>query len=378
MSQDIALYIHIPFCRRKCSYCSFVSYENREADIPAYLHALASEMAGRSDGERVPCIYFGGGTPSLLSPSQIGDILAAIRRLYRVAEEAEISMEANPGTVGPEYLSAVRGAGINRLSLGVQSLDDAGLALLGRIHTGDEAREAVRLARQAGFNNLNIDLIYGLPGQGLPDWRRTLEAAAALGPEHLSLYGLSLEPETPLWRAVQAKKISAIDPDVSADQYELAGELLAAHGYRHYEISNWARPGYECRHNLTYWQNRPYLGAGVAAHSFIGGHRLANTGDLDKYLAAFPDNPAAARDLDEEISPQLQLAETVILGLRLSEGIDLDGILGRFGVDLLEYYRQPVAEMEQAGLLECTGRWLRLTQRGRLLSNEVFWRFLPS
>ncbi len=377
MPQDIALYIHVPFCRHKCNYCSFVSYEHREADIPAYLRALAAELTRHANGVWVQSIYFGGGTPSLLSPTQIGDIITDIRQLYSVAATAEITMEANPGTVSLEYLSTIRGVGINRLSLGIQSLNDAELALMGRSHTGDEAREAVRMVRHAGLANLNLDLIYGLPGQSLTDWRRTLEAASALEAEHLSVYGLSLEPETPLWQAVQKKEIPAIDPDMSADQYELTEEMLAAHGYQHYEISNWARPGYKCRHNLTYWQNQPYLGVGVAAHSFIKGHRLANTGNLDKYLAAFSDNPAAARDTDEEISPQLQLAETIILGLRLCDGLSLDGILIRFGVDLLEYYQQPVTEMVKVDLLECTNRQLRLTRRGRLLSNEVFWRFLP-
>ncbi|MFC1870837.1 radical SAM family heme chaperone HemW [Chloroflexota bacterium] len=354
-----------------------MSYEHREADIPAYFHALAAELTRQANEERVRTIYFGGGTPSLLSPAQIRDILAVIWRLYPVAETAEITIEANPGTVSLEYLSAIRGAGINRLSLGIQSLNDAELALMGRIHNGDEAREAVRLTRQAGLVNLNLDLIYGLPGQGLPDWQNTLDMVLEMGPEHLSLYGLSLEPQTPLWQAIQEKQIPAIDPDLSADQYELAEEVMATYGYRHYEISNWARPGYECRHNLTYWQNSPYLGVGVAAHSFIKGHRLANTGNLDKYLTAFPDNPAAARDTDKEISQQLQMAETVILGLRLCDGLSLDGMLSRFGVNLLEYYRQPVAEMVKAGLLERPGRQLRLTRRGRLLSNEVFWRFLP-
>lgn len=375
--QDIALYIHVPFCRHKCNYCSFVSYEHREADIPAYLHALAAELRLHANREQLQSIYFGGGTPSLLSPVQIGDILINIQRMYPVKETAEITIEANPGTVSMEYLSAIRGVGINRLSLGIQSFNDTELVLMGRSHTGGEAWEAVRLARQAGLDNLNLDLIYGLPGQSLPDWQHTLDAAVQVGAEHLSAYGLSLEPETPLWRAIQEKQLPAIDPDLSADQYELTEEVLATQGYEHYEISNWARPGCECRHNLTYWRNQPYLGMGVAAHSFIKGHRLANTDNLDKYIAAFPDDPAAARAMDEEISPQLELAETAIMGLRLCDGINLDGIHIRFGVDLLEYYQQPVAEMVKAGLLERIGRQLRLTQRGRLLSNEVFWRLLP-
>jgi oxygen-independent coproporphyrinogen III oxidase len=377
VSQDIALYIHVPFCRHKCNYCSFVSYEHREADIPAYLRALSAELHRYANGERLQSIYLGGGTPSLLSPVQIVDILTDIRRLYSVKEMAEITIEANPGTVSPEYLSAIRETGINRLSLGIQSLNDAELALMGRIHTADEAREAVRLARLAGFANLNLDLIYGLPGQSLLDWRHTLNAVASARAEHLSIYGLSLEPETPLWQAIQKKQLPAIDPDLSADQYELTEDLLATYGYKHYEISNWAKPGYECRHNLTYWQHQPYLGAGVAAHSFINGHRLANTGNLDKYLAAFPDNPLAARDTDEEIGPELQLAEAAIMGLRLCDGLNLDSMLTRFGVELLEYYQQPVAEMVEADLMDHTGRQLQLTRRGRLLSNEVFWRLLP-
>ena len=377
MSQDIALYIHVPFCRHKCNYCSFVSYEHCEADIPAYLRALAAELSLNANGEHLQSIYFGGGTPSLLSPVQIGEILTNIQRLYPVKETAEITIEANPGTVSLEYLSAIRGGGINRLSLGIQSFNDVELELMGRIHDSDEARESVSLARQAGFDNLNLDFIYGLPNQSLMDWRHTLDEATAAGVEHLSLYGLSLEQETPLWQAIQEKQIPAINPDLSADQYELAEEVLATQGYEHYEISNWARPGYECRHNLTYWQNQPYLGMGVAAHSFIKGHRLANTDNLDKYLVAFPDNPEEARAMDEEIGPQLELAETAIMGLRLCDGLNLDAIHIRFGVDLLEYYQQPVAEMVNAGLLEHTGQQLRLTQRGRLLSNEVFWRLLP-
>ena len=354
-----------------------MSYEHREADIPAYLDALSSELSLRAAGERLQSIYLGGGTPSLLSPFQIECLLTDIRRLFSVEETAEITIEANPGTVSLESLSEIRRVGINRLSLGIQSLNNAELSLMGRIHTADEAREAARLARRAGFTNLNLDLIYGLPDQSLQDWQNTLDSVASAGAEHLSIYGLSLEPETPLWQAIQQKQLPAIDPDLSADQYELAEDMLETYGYKHYEISNWARPGYECRHNLAYWQNEPYLGAGVAAHSFIAGHRLANTGNLDKYLAAFPYNPAAAREMDEEIRPQLHLAEATITGLRLCDGLSLDRILLHFGVDLLEYYRQPVEEMVEAGLLEYNDRTLWLTRQGRLLSNEVFWRLLP-
>ena len=377
MTRDIALYIHLPFCRRKCRYCSFVSYENRDADIPDYMNALKKEMAGYSGGERVGSIYFGGGTPSLLTTRQVGDVMTAIHSLFTVSETVEISLEANPGTVDLAYLTDIRKLGITRLSLGVQSLRDSELALLGRIHSAAEAKEALQQARKSGFDNINLDLIYGLPGQSLSDWRGTLNVALAMAPEHLSLYALSLEAGTPLWQAIEDKHLPGIDPDLAADQYEVAEDVLATHGYQHYEISNWAKPGRECRHNLVYWRNLPYLGIGVAAHSCLDGHRLANTRNLDDYLSAFSRGVLLEKEMDEKIGPELQIAETVILGLRLSSGISMDGLSSRCGVDLQSHYRQPVGEMTDLGLLEYSGGNLRLTRRGRLLSNEVFWRFLP-
>ena len=374
---DIGLYVHIPFCRHKCNYCSFASYQSRETDIAVYLCALKAELAQRVDGRPMRSIYFGGGTPSLLSPEQLEDILAAIASLTAVDKAAEITIEANPGTLDAAYLTAVRGLGVNRLSLGAQSMNNRELDLLGRIHKAAEVQEAVHCARSAGFENLNLDLIYGLPRQGLADWQRTLDEAIAMMPEHLSLYALTLEVETPMWRAIKEKSLPDIDPDLSADQYEMAEDLLAAHGYRHYEISNWAEEGRECRHNMVYWQNRPYLGVGVAAHSWLDGHRMANTGNLDEYLAAFAGKRPLLPDMDEVIGLDLELAETVILGLRLEAGVDINSLKNRFGIDVLSYYSQPIREMVDSGLMKHTGEYIRLTRRGRLLSNEVFWRILP-
>lgn len=316
-------------------------------------------------GERVDSIYFGGGTPSLLSPAQIGEVLDAVRSRFSVSPAAEISIEANPGTIDESYLYGIRQIGVNRLSLGVQSLRDDELKLLGRIHTAAQAEEALSLARKSGFDNVNLDFIYGLPGQSLEDWRETLDKVMTLAPEHLSLYALTLEPGTPMWRDVEDGRLPAIDPDLAADQYELAEDMLAAGGYRHYEISNWAKPGRECRHNLAYWRNEPYLGIGVAAHSCLDGHRFANTPSLDGYLsAALP-----PRELDEKIGPDLRQAESVILGLRLDTGVAVAGFKDR--------YRRTVVEMTDLGLMEYSGDNIKLTRRGRLLSNEVFWRFLP-
>jgi oxygen-independent coproporphyrinogen-3 oxidase len=294
-----------------------------------------------------------------------------------VNEAAEITIEANPGTLDTAYLAAVRGLGVNRLSLGAQSMNNRELDLLGRIHKAAEVQEAVHCARSAGFENLNLDLIYGLPGQGLSGWQRTLDEAIAMKPEHLSLYALTLDAETPMWRAIKEMSLPDIDPDLSADQYEMAEDLLAAHGYRHYEISNWAEEGRECRHNMVYWQNRPYLGVGVAAHSWLDGHRMANTGNLDEYLAAFAGKRPLLPDMDEVIGLDLELAETVILGLRLEAGVDINSLKNRFGIDVLSYYSQPIREMVDSGLMKHTGEYIRLTRRGRLLSNEVFWRILP-
>ncbi|MFC1953422.1 radical SAM family heme chaperone HemW [Chloroflexota bacterium] len=375
--RNIALYVHVPFCRHKCPYCSFVSYDSREADIPLYVDALKNELIRRADGEYIRSIYFGGGTPSLLSVRYVGDLISTISSLFSLDKGVEITIEANPGTINRAYLAAIRELGVNRLSLGVQSLNDRELVLLGRIHTIAEARDSIQHARSAGFDNLSLDLIHGLPGQTLSNWQRTLEEAIMMRPEHLSLYSLALEVETPMGRALSEGSMTELDPDISADQYELAEDLLAAHGYTHYEISNWALPGSECRHNLTYWRNLPYLGVGVAAHSCLDGHRLANTKNLDKYLEDFSGKSALVPEMDEEISPELELAETVILGLRLGEGINPDDIHRRFGIDTVVHYRQQVEEMVQAGLLERADGYIRLTRRGRLLSNEVFWRFLP-
>jgi oxygen-independent coproporphyrinogen-3 oxidase len=374
VNRDIALYIHVPFCRRKCRYCSFVSFAGREVSIPAYVSALKTELYRCSRQETVTSIYIGGGTPSLLDVKQIADILNSVSSFFTLSKGAEISIEANPGTVDQSYLSGLRSLGVNRLSLGVQSFDDAELTLLGRIHTSAEAVAAVRAGRRAGFDNLNLDLIYGLPGQGIAAWRRDIEAAVSLAPEHLSLYALTLEEDVPMLRDIAAGRLPASDPDTAADQYELAEDFLAAHGYRHYEISNWSLPGRQCLHNLVYWQNRPYLGVGVAAHSCLDGHRSANTASLERYLDG---GLSDIKELDEEIGPELELAESVILGLRLSDGIRVDDVSRRFGKNILTFYRPRIQEMEDCGLLELAGDNLRLTNRGRLLSNEVFWRFLP-
>ncbi len=377
MSDVAALYIHIPFCKRKCKYCSFISFDSRVNDIPAYIGALKKELELRSGNFNIQTVYFGGGTPSLLTTEQLVDVLSAIDRYYRIADDSEITIEANPGTIDYKYLSDIKMAGINRLSIGIQSFNDKELSMLGRIHSSKEAVNAIKDARASGFDNLNIDLIYGLPGQTAADWKDNLLKTIEINPEHLSLYALTLEPQEALLKDIEAGRLPQISADTAASQYELAEELLQKHGYVHYEISNWAKPGMECRHNLVYWQSRQYTGIGVAAHSYIEKRRSANTADLDKYINSLSQNILPAQDVDEIISPELEISESIILGLRLYDGINIKDFEKRFGIDIIKSYSRQIDELSGFGLLEYDNKDLRLTLRGRLLGNEVFWRFLP-
>jgi oxygen-independent coproporphyrinogen-3 oxidase len=374
--EKIALYIHIPFCWQKCGYCSFVSYAGQEGLIPQYIQALKDEMKLRSRHEPVGTVYFGGGTPSLLTVRQAGELLDTMKRAFNISAVQEVSLEANPGTVSLAYLRELLGMGINRISLGVQNFNDGELQCLGRIHTAAEATQAFRLAGRAGFNNINLDLIYGIPGQGLGSWRSNLQKALELSPQHISLYSLTLEEGTPMSAQVGKGDLELPSNNALAEQYELAEELLGNSGYQHYEISNWALPDYECRHNLTYWQYQPYLGLGLAAHSFLQSRRQANTSNLEKYLLSIEQGQVPL-EMDEHIDVEMQLSEAMILGLRLTRGLQLERITADYNINPLEKFAAPIAEMQQAGLLILEDGYLRLTPRGRLLGNEVFFRLLP-
>ena len=292
----IGLYVHIPFCRAKCAYCDFNSYAGLEHLFAPYVRALAREieLAGRRHPLQAQTIYLGGGTPTVLPLDLLGEVLAACRRAFQVPEGAEVTVEANPGTVDGDYLAGLLSLGINRLSLGVQSFDEGELRLLGRIHTAREAVEACHLAREVGFDNLNLDLIYGIPRQTLAGWRETLRQALDLHPDHLSLYALTLEEHTPLAQRIARGEVPAPDDDLAAEMYVLAEETLAEAGYVHYEISNWARPGRQCRHNLTYWRNQPYLGFGAGAHSYFRGVRWWNVSSPEEYIARLMQGPEPA------------------------------------------------------------------------------------
>lgn len=364
--RPLGLYIHIPFCRAKCAYCDFYSLARSEERMDDYVAALCAslrEAAPHATAHTVDTVYFGGGTPSLLGADRLSALLDAVRGGFAVTPDAEITFEANPESARDiSALRTLRAAGFNRISLGMQSADDALLRAVGRIHTSRDTAEAVAAARTAGFDSLSLDLIYGLPGQTQDIWRKTLDAAVAFAPEHLSCYALKIEPGTPLDR--QRASLDLPDDDAQADLYLYAVDFLAAHGLEQYEISNFARPGHESRHNLKYWTLGEYLGFGPGAHSDFGGRRFAVARDLDAFLAG-----KAAWSEDAAISPRERMAERVMLGLRTVRGISTADFSLPF-----DDAEATLHECAAHGLAERSGDRWRLTPQGFLVSNAVILR----
>jgi putative oxygen-independent coproporphyrinogen III oxidase len=393
MDKSLSLYVHIPFCRSKCAYCDFNSYAGQEALIPAYVESLLREAdawSGLCVEATVETLFFGGGTPSLVPPAEMKRLMEGLRQRFAITAEAEVSLEANPESVNFDYLRGLRDLGINRLSLGVQSFDDEELRFLGRIHGAADAEAAYGAARQAGFKNVGLDLIFGLPQQQIENWQRSLEKAIRLEPEHLSLYALTVEENTPLGRAVAANRAWEPDEDAQAEMYEGSEERLEAVGYDHYETSNWAWPGHRCRHNLTYWETRPYLGLGAGAHSYLRSCRFANTPLPQDYIEIVQASGPAeegADGLDLSKMPQVtslehqnqptEMSDMMILGLRLTEGVSRERFRERFGVGLEERYPQEISDLTRLGLLEIDSKSVRVTRQARLLANEALLRFLP-
>lgn len=389
-----SLYVSIPFCRARCAYCDFNSYAGLEALIPRYARALVNEIeqlgrlcseaaAQKRPGE-AGTIFFGGGTPSVMPLADLEPVLAALRRSFALTADCEITLEANPGTVDGPYLEKLRALGVNRLSLGVQSANAAELSMLGRIHTFTEAVETVRLARRAGFDNLNLDLMMGLPGQTLSGWQDTLHDALELQPEHLSCYILSLEEETRLNAQVESGQLPEPDGDLAADMYEWTSDVLQTCGFEQYEISNWAKGlARACRHNLTYWRNLPYLGFGAGAHGCAEATRYSNVLTPQEYIdrleqggpAVFPFSPAVVEKTP--VSGDDAMGETMMLGLRLvREGVANETFEARFGLSLKAKYGPVLRQLEEQGLVEWAGPRVRLTHRGRLLGNLAFREFV--
>ena len=377
------LYVHVPFCRLVCAYCDFVTVGGRTDAIPPYVAALHAELVLRPAPGELATIYFGGGTPSLLPVEAVaGLVTAAIDRWGHTPDE--ITLEANPSAREAPDWAGLRIAGVNRISLGAQSLRDADLRSLARGHSAREVREAIHAARAAGFDNVSLDLIYGIPGQTLGSWRTVLRMAIALEPAHLSLYALQLALAPDEWSAPPRpgalrwrRRVAARQDDgLAAAQYGLAGDMLEAAGYRQYELSSWAAPGRESRHNGAYWDRRPYTGIGAGAHSFDGATRSWNVRDLDRYLAMARagERPLAGGEwLDEPT----RAFEAVALGLRRVEGMSRRAFEREFGVDPLASYGPALHQSAADGLLTIDTDRLHLTPRGRLLASEVLIGLLP-
>jgi oxygen-independent coproporphyrinogen-3 oxidase len=363
----IGLYVHVPFCVSKCAYCDFASYAGREADIPRYVEAVIREITRRGAATGHPkadTIFLGGGTPSLLDEFQATRILDALVDAFPMEEGAEITCECNPGTLTTPLAQALRKAGVNRLSMGAQATQARLLRLIGRIHNWEKVISSVEIARQAGFDNISLDLMFGLPSQTVSDVRETLEAAMALSPTHLSCYGLIVEEGTPICRDVTVGKLALPDEEVDRAMYELARQTLAAHDLHQYEISNFACEGYACRHNVGCWTRVPYLGFGCAAHSFFEESRTMNPSQIDAYLAG--EQPRT-----EHISKEEARFESMMLGLRLTRGVKDADFTHMHGMSIREAFGEKLDEPIGGGLLEWHEGALRLTRLGMDLQNSV-------
>jgi len=417
MTSDTSIYLHIPFCKHRCAYCDFNTYAGQEAMIPAYVEALIKEIEWI--GNQLPItnyqstqtIFFGGGTPSLLSGPQFDSVMSALSSAFNISADAEVTIEANPGTISPAKLDSIRKAGINRISFGVQSSNTEELRMLEREHDFFTVIEAVSTARKAGFNNLNLDLIYALPEQTLESWQTTVKRVLELEPEHISAYALTLEHGTPFGKWADKGILPLPNPDLAADMYEWIMDYLQQSGYMQYEISNWARkvesqkskvsddlrpstfdasPEFACKHNIQYWRSLPYLGLGAGAHGYAGGYRYSNALRIKTYIdrlstdhrlltTAFPLTPATVNHHNQTLRDDI--SDYMINNLRLVQaGVADSDFRSRFGGGLLDYFPKEVDELIKNGLMEKKtsdiSEVFRLTHRGKLLGNQVFVKFV--
>lgn len=388
ISAPISLYIHIPFCGTRCTYCAFNTYTTLDAHIPAYVAAVCNELRwlGPQTSAPVHTIFFGGGTPSLLTADQVRTIINTVTQQFDLSPNAEITLEVNPGSVDAAYFAALRATGVNRLSIGMQSVHAGELALFQRDHGVAAVPRTMTHARTAGFDNISVDVIYGIPDQTLSMWEQTLSAALAQQPQHISMYALQLEAGTPLAKQVDRGLLPRPDDDLAADMYELADSLLSAADFEQYEISNWAQLGRECRHNLQYWRNLPYLGVGAGAHGYAGGVRYEVVRPPLQYIelanaqtAPMPFPFTATVSGHEPIDQTTAMAEHLMTGLRLlREGISLRGFRDRFGCDLESVYGAMLTRFVDYEMLLVEGDTVRLTPRARLLSNQIFVELFPA
>jgi len=377
-SPDIGLYIHIPFCARKCRYCDFVSWPGMEDAWEPYINAVIKELEQKSEMARqcrVVSIFLGGGTPSLLPGSAIQRIMEAARKHYSLLPDTETTIEANPGTLDHDRLRAYREAGINRLSIGLQAWQNHLLEFMGRIHKASEFDEAVFMAQDHGFSNINADIIFGIPYQTMEDWLETISRVLSCQIPHVSCYSLTVEEGTRFGKLKQEGIWPEPDEDLEREMYRAAIDVFGEAGFEQYEISNMAKPHYRCRHNMNYWLRGEYLGFGVAAHSFFNQARFANTPDLRLYMESVERGNAALSEY-YYISNEEALSESMILGLRLTEGIDLDELSSVYRTDVRKKYGKKLADLAERELVELNGSVVRLTKRGMDFANQVFVEFI--
>lgn len=377
--RELELYIHIPFCAQKCAYCDFLSFAAPVRIYREYVDKLIEEIYGQSDNfqdYQVSTIFIGGGTPSILPSELMGELLGVVWECFDIAEGAEITIEANPGTLTMEKLETYLEGGINRISIGLQSSDDMELKNLGRIHTFDDFLKSYQRARQAGFTNINVDLMSGLPGQDIHSWRNTLRKVMMLKPEHISAYSLIVEEGTPFYELYGAGQRGLPDEETDREMYHLTKEMMESQGYSRYEISNYARPGFECRHNSGYWTGVDYLGLGLGASSYTHGFRYHNTADFNEYLGMNLREAGAASQDIQELTHEEKMEEFMFLGLRMMKGVSGSEFLGRFGQNMWNVYGDVLGKLEEQKLIEVEAPVVRLTELGIDVSNMVLSKFL--
>lgn len=376
--KDLGVYIHMPFCMSKCKYCDFVSSNKINDMTDQYIEALKAEIKMYSDklsDYTVQTIFIGGGTPSILDAVKLESVVDELYDNFNVSENVEFTMESNPGTLTESKLKKYTDIGINRLSIGLQSFNNEILKTIGRIHTAEDFIQSYNMARSAGFKNINIDLIYSLPGQSVQDWENTLREVIKLKPDHISAYALKVEEGTPFEKMLDENKLDLPSDDEDREMYDIAIRLLSEQGIEQYEISNFAKRGYECRHNLIYWNNEEYLGLGVSAHSYIDSNRYANTIDVHEYIELMAEEKSPVKS-EEPKDKKDEMIETIFLSLRLNRGLNLRKFKERFNISIFDIYGDEIDKLADQGLLSVDKESIKLTRYGMDVSNQVFVEFL--
>lgn len=372
--KDISLYIHVPFCKQKCFYCDFPSYANIDHLKDDYVNALCKEIENSKITYNIKSIFIGGGTPSYLDSKQLEKLLKTINRL-KLDRNIEFTMEANPGTLDEEKLIVMKKGGINRISMGLQAVQNSLLKDIGRIHTFNIFEENFKLARKVGFENINLDLMFGLPSQTVGEWKESLEKISSLGPEHISAYSLILEEETAFHKLYEKNKLFLPSEEEEREMYQITKDILNSYGYKQYEISNYSKEGYECYHNKVYWRSEEYIGLGSSSASFIDGKRIKNVEDVKTYIEKINNEEAVADEIYQNTKED-NMEEFMFMGLRLIEGIKMGEFKKRFNLDITEIYKEVIEKNISKNLLEIKGGNLRLTEKGIELSNYVMSDFI--